>query len=124
MADSGRSKDDLGTVGAGSAGPSQVAGWYCGVRAGTALVEIPFSLIGSTVAMRVREPQTYRGARQGQNEHPRELSLLTHGYLVARHHVEKIEISVGQQRQFPWMFVLPLASTAVGLWLTYSHSHR
>src|SRR5438552_4977177 len=105
MADSGRSKDDLGTVGAGSAGPSQVAGWYCGVRAGTALVEIPFSLIGSTVAMRVREPQTYRGARQGQNEHPRELSLLTHGYLVARHHVEKIERHAIRERSTRILFV-------------------
>ena len=52
-------------------------------------------------------------------------TALTNGMsLDFLHMVAGDEISVGQQRQFPWMFVLPLASTAVGLWLTYSHSHR
>lgn len=52
-------------------------------------------------------------------------TALTNGMsLDFLHMVAGDEISVGQQRQFPWGLVLPVASTAVGLWLAYSHSHR
>ena len=34
------------------------------------------------------------------------------------------EISVGQQRSFPWPIVLPAVTTAIGIYFAYSHGHR